>query len=108
MARDVLNFMDHFGIARADLMGYSLGSFSGVYLLGHHTDRFRSMVLGGIGDENDETIATARERGELPIGRLVHDENPLEPSAPGPPPPIRPSRAAKKLGSFIGHMKISG
>ena len=59
MARDVLNLMDHFGIERADYMGYSLGSFSGVYLLGHHGDRFGAMIFGGIGDETPESIASA-------------------------------------------------
>lgn len=59
MARDVLNLMDHFGVERADLMGYSLGSFSGAYLLGHHTERFRSMILGGIGNETTESLAEA-------------------------------------------------
>lgn len=90
MARDVLNLMDQFGIERADLMGYSLGSFSGAWLLGHHTDRFRSMVLGGIGDENDASIATApiiaaalrAERAEDvvdPVGRGWRDFVDLDP-----------------------------
>lgn len=90
MARDVLNLMDHFGIERADLMGYSLGSFSGTYLLGHHTERFRSMILGGIGDETDASIATApviaaalrAERAEDvtdPIGRGWRDFVDLDP-----------------------------
>lgn len=57
MARDVLHLMDYFGIERADLMGYSLGAFSGVHLLGHHPDRFGAVVLGGIGDESEESIA---------------------------------------------------
>lgn len=59
MARDVLSLMDHFGIGRADLMGYSLGAFSGVHLLGHHQERFNSMILAGIGDETEESAAEA-------------------------------------------------
>lgn len=60
MARDVLNLMDTFGIEQADYMGYSMGAFMGAYLLGHHTERFSSMVLGGVGDETADSIATAQ------------------------------------------------
>ncbi|MGB5811777.1 MAG: alpha/beta hydrolase [Polyangiales bacterium] len=77
MARDVLNLMDTFGIEKADFMGYSLGSFSGAYLLGHHTDRFSSMVLGGIGDETEESIATAE-----PIAAALRADDPSEISDP--------------------------
>ena len=57
MSRDVLALMDHLGIAKADYMGYSMGAFMGAYLLGHHGDRFGAMVLGGIGDESEESAA---------------------------------------------------
>lgn len=53
MSRDVLGVMDHLGIAKADLMGYSMGSFMGAWLLGHRADRFTAMILGGIGDETE-------------------------------------------------------
>lgn len=59
MAQDVLAVMDQLNIEQADLIGYSLGAFSGVYLLGHHQQRFRSMVFMGIGDEDEASIATA-------------------------------------------------
>lgn len=57
MAHDVLNLMDAFGISKADFMGYSMGAFMGAYLLGHHTERFTSMILAGIGDETEASIA---------------------------------------------------
>lgn len=59
MAQDVLAVMDHLGIERADYVGYSLGAFSGVHLLGHDRSRFRSFVLMGIGDEDDASVALA-------------------------------------------------
>jgi pimeloyl-ACP methyl ester carboxylesterase len=34
-----------------------MGAFMGVYLLGRAGERFSSMVLGGIGDETDESLA---------------------------------------------------
>ncbi len=59
MAQDVLSVMDHLDIARADLLGYSLGAFSGVHLLGHNQERFNSVIMMGIGDEDEESIASA-------------------------------------------------
>lgn len=57
MSRDVLRVMDHLGVAKADFFGYSMGSFMGASLLGHARGRFTSMILGGIGDETDESLA---------------------------------------------------
>jgi hypothetical protein len=50
--------MDELGSARADLFGYLMGAFIAVSLLGHHRDRFSSMVLGGIGEETAQSAAT--------------------------------------------------
>lgn len=59
MARDVIAVMDYLGVERADFVGYSLGAFSGTWLLGRQGERFSSAVLMGIGDEDDESIASA-------------------------------------------------
>lgn len=50
MARDVLNLMDYLGIQKADLFGYSMGSFIAAALLAHHRMRFTSVILGGGGN----------------------------------------------------------
>jgi pimeloyl-ACP methyl ester carboxylesterase len=55
MAHDVVHLLDHLGIAKADFLGYSMGAFMGASLLGHERGRFTSMILGGIGDETEET-----------------------------------------------------
>ncbi len=55
MSQDVLNLLDHLNLAKADIFGYSMGAFMAVYLLGHHRERFTSMILGGIGDETEES-----------------------------------------------------
>ena len=57
MSRDVLRVMDHLGIAKADFLGYSMGSFIGASLMGRSRERFTSMILGGIGDETDASLA---------------------------------------------------
>ena len=50
MAQDVLRLMDHLGIAKADLFGYSMGAAVSVYLLAHYREKFTSVILGGIGN----------------------------------------------------------
>ena len=50
MADDVIALMDHLGIGVADLMGYSMGGFLSASLLVRRPERFRSVILAGIGD----------------------------------------------------------
>ena len=57
MTADVIAVMDQLGVEQADLLGYSMGAFIGASLLKQHPDRFSSMVLGGIGDETEESAA---------------------------------------------------
>jgi pimeloyl-ACP methyl ester carboxylesterase len=49
MASDVANLMDHLSIARADVMGYSLGARIATVLTLAKPERVRSLILGGIG-----------------------------------------------------------
>jgi pimeloyl-ACP methyl ester carboxylesterase len=49
MAEDVRALLDHLGIARADVMGYSMGARIASYLALSHPDRVRSLILGGLG-----------------------------------------------------------
>lgn len=49
MAGDVLRLMDHLGIGRALLMGYSMGAMLSLHLTLDHPERFRATVLGGMG-----------------------------------------------------------
>jgi pimeloyl-ACP methyl ester carboxylesterase len=50
MAGDVLRLMDHLGIEKADLFGYSMGSGIACHLLARHRERFTAVILAGIGD----------------------------------------------------------
>jgi len=50
MADDVIALMDHIGLHQADLMGYSMGGFISMSLLGRHQGRFSNVILGGVGD----------------------------------------------------------
>ncbi len=49
MARDVVHLMDHLGIERADVMGYSMGARITAHLALAAPQRVRSALLGGLG-----------------------------------------------------------
>ena len=49
MAEDARRLLDHLGIARADVMGYSMGARISAFLAMHHPERVRSLVFGGLG-----------------------------------------------------------
>jgi pimeloyl-ACP methyl ester carboxylesterase len=67
MADDVRALMDHLRIARADIMGYSMGSRIAAMLALRHPERVRSVILAGIGRGlvdggiHGETVARALE-----------------------------------------------
>jgi pimeloyl-ACP methyl ester carboxylesterase len=81
MAEDVRALLDHLAVARADVMGYSMGARITAFLMVNHQERVRSGVLGGLGIRLVEgvglpvSIAEALEAPTLadvsdPIGRL--------------------------------------
>ena len=89
MAGDVIALMDHLGIERADVMGYSLGSRMR-RCWRDHPQRLRSAILGGIGigmiagGGPGENVALALEAPSLddvtdPVGRTF---------APSPTRPV--------------------
>jgi pimeloyl-ACP methyl ester carboxylesterase len=49
MAGDAANLLDHLGIARADVMGYSMGARNTFFLAVDHPEKVRSAILGGLG-----------------------------------------------------------
>jgi pimeloyl-ACP methyl ester carboxylesterase len=51
MAEDVRALLDHLGLPRADVMGYSMGARITAYLALAHPERVRSAVLGGLGSQ---------------------------------------------------------
>ncbi|TBW33895.1 alpha/beta fold hydrolase [Siculibacillus lacustris] len=80
MAEDVRRLMDHLGIARADVMGYSMGAWITGHLAVRHPERLRSAIFGGLamamidGLGGQEAIAVALEAARdedvtSPIGR---------------------------------------
>jgi pimeloyl-ACP methyl ester carboxylesterase len=50
MADDAIAVLDHLGIKKADLAGYSMGGFLAASLLVNHPNRWRSVIISGMGD----------------------------------------------------------
>jgi pimeloyl-ACP methyl ester carboxylesterase len=81
LADDVRALMQHLGISRADVMGYSMGARITAFLAQAHPERVRSAILGGLGLALvegvglPETIALALEAPSIanvtdPQGRM--------------------------------------
>jgi pimeloyl-ACP methyl ester carboxylesterase len=49
IAGDTLRLLDHLGIGRANLLGYSMGARNAAWLLSRHPQRFHAVVIGGQG-----------------------------------------------------------
>jgi pimeloyl-ACP methyl ester carboxylesterase len=61
MAADALALLDHLGLERVDVMGYSMGARIGAFLAEAHPKRVRSLILGGLGHH-------LADGGTLPVG----------------------------------------
>ena len=61
MAEDAGNLLDHLGVPRADVMGYSMGTRISSFLALQRPELVRSLVLGGLGVHLVEGVG-------LPIG----------------------------------------
>jgi pimeloyl-ACP methyl ester carboxylesterase len=71
MAEDVRSLIEHLGLLRADVMGYSMGARITAFLALSHPERVRSAIIGGLGIRLVEgvglpdTIADALEAPSL-------------------------------------------
>jgi pimeloyl-ACP methyl ester carboxylesterase len=76
MADDVRALLDHLGIERADVMGYSMGSRITAYFALAHPARLRRAVLGGLGIRLVEGVGlpeSIAQAMEAPSLADVHD-----------------------------------
>jgi len=92
MAMDVIRLLDHLGIARAMIMGYSMGASLAIELLMEHPSRLRCAVLGVIA--YDDGI-------EDPAVRAAISEALLAPSSDGINDPV--ARAYRRFAESTGN-----
>lgn len=92
MVEDVVRLMDHLGIEKAHIAGYSMGGFITSKLLSTHPDRMLSATLGGAGWTRPgdvlagnfmDELAASLERGDG-ITPLILRLNPAGKPAPTP------------------------
>lgn len=50
-ARDIVELMDHLGVNRVDLFGYSMGARVAAQAAVQWPERFSNLILGGVGDK---------------------------------------------------------
>jgi pimeloyl-ACP methyl ester carboxylesterase len=77
MAGDVVALMDHLGVPRADVMGYSMGARITSFLAAEHQERVRSAVLGGLGMRllmSDANYRAIVEAMRAPSADVLTDE----------------------------------
>ena len=101
MAEDVRALLDHLGIARADVMGYSMGARIAAFLALAHPERVRSVVLGGLGIRLVDGVGPAgidRRRARSAVARRCAATRRGGRSAPSP---SRPSPTCKALAACI-------
>lgn len=71
MGADVTRLMDHLGIARAFLVGYSMGASIAIELMLSRAERFRAIVLGGIA--YDDGLEDKRDRDAIAAAYRADD-----------------------------------
>jgi pimeloyl-ACP methyl ester carboxylesterase len=70
MAEDARRLLDHLGIARADVMGYSMGARIAAFLALAHPERVRSAVFAGLAGNMVRPVA-----GTGPIAKALEAES---------------------------------
>lgn len=70
MAEDVLRLLDHLGLRKAHVVGYSMGGFIALYLLANHPERLLTLTTGGAGaPRSREVVFIKRLADEFDQGR---------------------------------------
>jgi pimeloyl-ACP methyl ester carboxylesterase len=70
MAEDARGLLDHLGIPRTDVMGYSMGARIAAFLALRHPDRVRSAIFAGLGGNMVRPMA-----GTGPIAHALEAES---------------------------------
>jgi pimeloyl-ACP methyl ester carboxylesterase len=71
MAGDVLALMDHLGVRRADVFGYSMGTRTALTLAMAAPDRVTNLILGGIGEK---LLEPSPDRGSIMADAMLAED----------------------------------
>lgn len=71
MALDVIRLLDHLGVGKAHVVGYSMGGMLALFLAAHQASRLHSAVLAGAGWRDPAEVAA---KGGNPALTLALDE----------------------------------
>ena len=78
MAEDARRLLDHLGIARADIMGFSMGARIAAFLTFTHPERVRSVIFAGLGINMVKGVGAAEPIAaalETPNAEAIEDDN---------------------------------
>ncbi len=73
MLDDVIGLMDHLGIEKANILGYSMGSSISLNMVLTHPERVRSVILGGFGLRDPDEAEREARRGQRILEALMAD-----------------------------------
>lgn len=73
LAADVIALMDHLGLERVDLFGYSMGTRTALQAAIDHPERFSNLILGGIGGK---LLEPAERRDATPMAQAMLADDP--------------------------------
>jgi pimeloyl-ACP methyl ester carboxylesterase len=81
LAGDVLALLDHLGLERADLFGYSMGSRTAIATALAAPDRVSSLILGGVGERLFESRREPPAPGDMSLAEamLAEDADAIRP-----------------------------
>ena len=71
LARDVLALMDHLGVARCDLFGYSMGTRTALQAAILAPERFSNLILGGVGGR---LLEPSTDRGSIMADAMLAED----------------------------------
>ena len=96
MAGDVRALIDHLGLGRADVMGYSMGARIAAFLALEHPAAVRSIVLGGLGMHLVDGVGLPESIAEALEAPSLADVDRSRRAACSAPSPSRPNPTAAR------------
>jgi pimeloyl-ACP methyl ester carboxylesterase len=103
LASDVVDLLDHLGIDKADVFGFSLGGAVALHLAVRHPDRVRKLVVGSISFNAEGT----RQENVTEVGRMTVDMiagTPMEQEYRAKSPnPDKLQDLLDKIGAFLAN-----